>query len=354
MPSYTDRIELLKKIEKRRKSRVLLYVTGDRPGLETQIHQETYDFFVNLLDEMGVVDRISLLMYTRGGSTLAGWAIANLIQHFCDNFEVIIPSKAHSTGTLIALGAKNIVMTKQATIGPIDPSVNNPLNPNIPGAPPSAHVPVSVEAVNGFIELAKSNAKSLRGDAVKDLIIQLSDKVHPLVLGEVYRSKSQIQMLAMKMLNKSGVPANKIKPIVSFLCSESGSHDYTIHRREAIELGLQIEKPQTDFYKEIKAVYDDFASELKLTERWNPIEEIGTNNELNYKNKRCLIETATGGSYSFFTQGKFSRSNYHVQIPLIPGQPNVQPPTQPAAQFQDNRIFEGWKYEKPPTSPNTN
>src|ERR1700694_803098 len=111
MPSYSERIDLLKEIEHRRKSRVLLYVTGDRPGLETQIHQEAYDFFVNLLDDIGIVERISLILYTRGGNTLAGWAFANLIKHFCEEFEVIIPSKAHSTGTLISLGAKHIVMT---------------------------------------------------------------------------------------------------------------------------------------------------------------------------------------------------------------------------------------------------
>jgi len=356
MPSYTERIGLLKKIEQRRKSRVLLYVTGDRPGLETQIHPETYDFFVNLLDEIGVVDRISLILYTRGGSTLAGWAIANLIQHFCEEFEVIIPSKAHSTGTLISLGAKHIVMTKQATIGPIDPSVNSPLNPNIPGAAPDARVPVSVEAVNGFIELAKSNSSELDGNAVKDLLIQLSNKVHPLVLGDVYRSKSQIQMLATKMLDKTGIAKNKVKPIVSFLCSESGSHDYTIHRREAIELGLQIEKPNTEFYSEIRAVYDDFAAELKLTERWNPIGEIGNNPALQYKNKRCLIETTTGGSYYFLTEGTFSRIQQQPHLPgIMP--PGVLPPgaipLNPAGvQFQDTRSYEGWKYEKSNTTPN--
>jgi hypothetical protein len=349
MPSYKERVPLIKKIEERRKSRVLLYVTGDRPGLETQIHSDTYDFFVNLLDDMGVVGKISLILYTRGGSTLAGWAIANLIQHFCDEFEVIIPSKAHSTGTLISLGAKHIVMTKQATIGPIDPSVNSPLNPSIPGAAPDARVPVSVEAVNGFIELAKMNAlngeKTLDTQTVKDLLIELSGKVHPLVLGEVYRSKSQIQMLAKKMLDKSGIGQKKMKSVISFLCSESGSHDYTIHRREAIELGLPVEKPNETFYSEIKAVYDDFAAELKFTERWNPIGEIGANNELHYKNKRCLIETATGGSYYFLTEGKFSRTTIPIQMPLPQGVPMPMPA--PPMQFHDNRIFEGWKYEKP-------
>jgi hypothetical protein len=42
--------------------------------MEAQIHQEVYDFFVNLLDEIGVVKKISLVLYTRGGSTLAGWS----------------------------------------------------------------------------------------------------------------------------------------------------------------------------------------------------------------------------------------------------------------------------------------
>src|SRR5216110_2731886 len=106
---YADRVQLLKVMEERRKSRAILYVTGDRPGLETQIHQEVYDYFVNLLDDIGIIDRISLILYTRGGSTLAGWSIANLIQQFCKTFEVIVPSKAHSAGTLMSLGAKHIV-----------------------------------------------------------------------------------------------------------------------------------------------------------------------------------------------------------------------------------------------------
>ena len=77
----------------------------------------------------------TLFLYTRGGSTSASWSISNLIQQFCDEFEVIIPSKTHSGGTLLSLGAKTIVMTKQAKLVPIGPSVNTPLNPQVPGAP---------------------------------------------------------------------------------------------------------------------------------------------------------------------------------------------------------------------------
>lgn len=121
---------------------------------------------------------------------------------------------------------------------------------------------------------------------------------------------------------------DKIKDIVSFLCSESGSHDYTIHRREACDLGLIIEKPDDDFYSEIKALYDDFASELKLTERWNPIGELGGNDHITYINKRCLLESTNDKSYYFSTEGEIRQIQHGTQI-----------------QIQDNRTFEGWKYE---------
>jgi hypothetical protein len=32
----------------------------------------------------------------------------------------------------------------------------------------------------------------------------------------------------------------KVKQIIDFLCADSGSHDYTMNRREAAELGLCI------------------------------------------------------------------------------------------------------------------
>jgi len=323
-----ERIELLKRIEQRRESKAILYVTGDRPGLETQIHQEVYDYFVNILDSIGVVSKISLVLYTRGGNTLASWSIVNLIRQFCDDFEVIIPNKAQSAGTLISIGANAIVMTKQATLGPVDPSINTPLNPHIEGAPPEAKVPVSVEAVNGFLELAISNMDKPDANAIKDLIIQLSHKVHPLVLGDVYRSKTQIQMLSKKLLSRTGVEKEKIDGIVSFLCSESGSHDYTIHRREARDLGLNIEKPNDEFYLELKSLYDDFSSELKLTERWAPIREFGANNQISYSNKRCIIESTVDKSYCFTTEGEMRKVQQG-----------------PQTQIQDNRTFEGWKNE---------
>lgn len=136
---YLDRKRFYERIEHERNSKVIAYVTGDRPGLEAQIGADTPDIFLEHLDAIGKVDKISLVLYTCGGNTLAAWNIINLFREFCNELEIIIPNKCRSSGTLMALGANSIIMTKQATLGPIDPSITRAMSPVIPNTnPPSA------------------------------------------------------------------------------------------------------------------------------------------------------------------------------------------------------------------------
>ena len=325
------RAQLYKEIEQKRESKLLVYVTGDKPGMETQIANDATDYFIEHLDKIGVVPKISLLLHTNGGNTLAGWNIVNLIRQFCDDFEVIVPIKARSTGTLMCLGANRIIMTKQATLGPIDPSVNTPLNPAIDGVGPHARVPVSVEAIKGFLELAKHELQIKDDKALAEIFNVLADKVHPLVLGEVYRAIGQIQMLAQKLLVNQVTDADKIKEIISFLCSESGSHDYTINRREAANnLGLVIEKPDNELYGLIKEVYDDIKQELDLGVPFEPNTYLGQQDVSLYNIKRVLLESLDGGTDAFVTEGILTR----VNIPSNPPQQGIN----------DQRIFEGWRH----------
>ena len=87
---YQDRIPFYRDLERLRASKILVYVTGDRPKMETQIHSEVVHFFADHLDTFNSVDKISLFIYSRGGDTLAGWSIVNMIRQFCERFEVLI------------------------------------------------------------------------------------------------------------------------------------------------------------------------------------------------------------------------------------------------------------------------
>jgi hypothetical protein len=122
--------------------------------------------------------------------------------------------------------------------------------------------------------------------------------------------------------------ADKVERILSFLCSESGSHDYTIDRDEARdELGLAIDQPDDDQYKIIAALFDDIVAELRLNEPFNPVAVLGANAQANYTHTRALVESAEGGSFKYESEGLLK------QIPGPPGQIAVE----------DRRSFEGWR-----------
>jgi ClpP class serine protease len=184
---FKDRIKLYEDLETKLNTKLQVYITGDRQGFESQINDDSIDFFINHLDKFGIPDKISLYLYTYGGEISSAWTIINLILQYCQNLEVIVPRKALSAGTLICLGAKSIIMTKQATLGPIDPTLTTQLDPKVPGELLNNAFPVSVEAVKGYLAFAKEELAIKDDLALAQIMVKLSDTIHPLVLGDVYR-----------------------------------------------------------------------------------------------------------------------------------------------------------------------
>lgn len=330
MTDFSTRKPLYEKIEQDRDTKIVAYVTSDRAGAETQISPDCMDIFVDVLDAIGPTHRISLLLHTNGGNTAAAWRLVNLIKTFCDEFEVLIPYKAMSAGTLISLGAHKIIMSKQATLGPIDPSLVHPLGPQLTNGNQMARVPVSVEAVRGYLDAATKDIGIKDDRVLGEVLSGLADKVHPLVLGEIFRSRAQIRFLAEKLLNEHVAETEKRQAIIDFLCANSGSHDYTINRREAEALGLSVEKPSAEFYDMLKALHKDYAGQMELAEPFDPVVVIGAEQKKDYRLVRGLIESVDSGSFGFVTQGEMRRSQ--VQTPM-----GVQ------EQIEDRRIFEGWR-----------
>lgn len=329
MSSYNERIAIFKEIEAARKSKVILYVTGDRPGMETQI-SDVASYFVDHLDAIWPCDRISLILHTNGGNTAAAWQLVNLLRTFCNDLEIIVPAKALSAGTLISLGANRIIMTKQATLGPIDPSLNGPLNPQVAGT--SQRVPVSVEAIQGYIDVVKDTLNISESTALSSIWNNLSVQIHPLVLGQIFRTRQQIRNLANKLLEHQKLDVQQVTRIVSFLCSESGSHDHSINRREARELGLTVENPTAELYTTLRQLEQSYVEELALKTPWTPDTELAGALVKDYSVPRAMIESATYGSHKYVSEGSLAK------VDLT--QNNI-----PQFGYQDDRKFESWRKE---------
>ncbi len=334
---YADRQKLYKQLADLRHTGIITLVTGDRPGLETQIAPDSVQFIGDLLDHYQDCEKISLILYTRGGDTLAAWSLVNLLREFCTKLEIIIPAKCHSAGTLICLGADQLVMTKQATLGPVDPSVNTPLNPSIPGKPDELRFPISVEDVAGFIEMAKSEGGLNSQEQLGQVYMKLATDVHPIALGRVQRARGQIQKLAAKLLSMHMQNKKKIRTITRALCTDAGSHDYMIYRTEARKtLGLNIETPNPDFYKLINAIYQDFRNEMALDYPYNPTIMLDDKDELNYDIRRVLVETQDDGGFQWIRRGNIKKIKQEIKNPngdVI----------QSSIQIADNVVSDKWE-----------
>jgi len=223
-------------------------------------------------------------------------------------------------------------MTKQAALGPIDPSINHPLNPMIPNAP-HVKAPVSVEAIRGYLDAAEE--MGIKDSAsLTQILIDLSNKVHPLVLGQIFRSREQIRFLAKKLLKRQITDEQKTKEIIDFLCAESGSHDYTINRREARELGLQIENPSDKLYAQLRKLHLSYIDELKLLEPYDPYSLLGARQTIDYVLPRAVIESLKTGSHKFLSEGTLMKTTIQQ---MGPAGPIVQD------SINDSRKFEGWR-----------
>ena len=151
-----ERQKLIKHIETIRPCRVITYVMSDRQGpVSARIALDVVPIVSAHLQRIGRTKEISLFLYSTGGDTMVPWRLVSMIREYCDTFSVLVPYKAHSAATMIALGADEIVMSDLSELSPIDPSTANIFNPQDPQNPQNK-IPISVEDVMAYFDLAKN------------------------------------------------------------------------------------------------------------------------------------------------------------------------------------------------------
>src|SRR3989338_5614827 len=265
------RTDLIQKLETERNSRVISYVTGDRTPFATKIAGDVVPLLGDLLDSIGKVKKISLFLYTSGGDMLAPIRIVKLIRNHCDSFEVLVPYKAHSAGTLICLGADTIVMGKLGELTPVDPTTGHPFNPPNP-TNPQERLEVSVEDLNSYLLFAKEGA-GIKDEQAVEVYKLLVEKLHPLSIGNAYRAYRMTRMLTERLLwlhMDKEKDSEKIKKIVKEITGDITIHAYPIDRDEATDLGLKIEKAQEELDKIMRELYEGYAAEMKLGQPFHP------------------------------------------------------------------------------------
>ncbi|MCX5867531.1 MAG: hypothetical protein NT009_08690 [Proteobacteria bacterium] len=293
-----ERIDLIKKIEGEIHSKIITYITGDRQPFPTQIADDAILLIRKHLDSLGKQKIFGLFIYSRGGEMIAPLRLVRLIREYCDYFEVLIPYRAHSAATLLCLGADKIIMGKLAELSPVDPTTGHPFNPDDPTDPnKQKKIPISVEDLTSYFLLAKEKAY-VRDEQMVNVFNELTNKIHPLALGNVYRSHRMIRLLARKLLSmhmNEEKEKHRIDEIIKKLTEELCIHGYLISREEAEkDVRLNIEKPKDSLEDLMWSLYKIYERDMELTVPFEPVSFLGGAKERQLSYYGAIIESERG------------------------------------------------------------
>jgi ClpP class serine protease len=151
---------------------------------------------------------LDIVLHTPGGIVLAALQIARAIHEHKAKVTVFVPHYAMSGGTLIALAADEIIMSKHAVLGPIDP------------------------------QIGQSPAASLVRVVEQKPIERIRDET--LVMADVGRKAiAQLKQSASDILKKR-LPADKAEALAEKLSTGTWTHDYPLFAAVAKDLGLPV------------------------------------------------------------------------------------------------------------------
>ena len=223
------RRRLIAKIEKQRGSRVILLVH----------RQETMSLlgfpifrYIDIHDSEEVMRAIELtdpevpldiVLHTPGGLVLASLQIARALQQRKGEVRVIIPHYAMSGGTLIALAADEIIMSRHAVLGPVDP------------------------------QLGQYPAASIMSVLEKKPIEEIDDQT--LILADVgAKAIQQVRQSVFELLS-SHYPQEKAKELADLLSTGTWTHDYPITFEKAKEIGLKVRSDIPREFMQLMSLY---------------------------------------------------------------------------------------------------
>lgn len=228
---HADLISKFSKIQKKRKSRIIAIVHRQEPMGLLGLPMLRY---IDLNDAEDVLEAIrktppnkplEFILHTPGGLVLPAVQIARAIKAHPGKKTVFVPHYAMSGGTLIALAADEIVLSRHAVLGPIDPQI---------GGLPAASV----------LRVAKEKP------------IQNTDD-YTLVLADVgAMAIEQLRKIAHELLSGS-VSDNAAVAIAEQLSTGRWTHDYPIAFDEARELGLNVSNDMPKEIMELMALFPE-------------------------------------------------------------------------------------------------
>lgn len=291
--SRKHRKELIQRLQDRRESKVVAYVTGDRGPAVAAIGDDAVRPLFDHLRELGHVPRLDVFLYSRGGAIDVPWRLANAFRQASDEWNLLVPFRANSAATLLALGADQIVMGPQGELGPIDPSMQISRDGVLQDS-------INVEDVMAYVKFMKDRAGLSDQAALATGLGKLAERMDAVSLGSAYRMHSHIRDVARRMLHSRKTPATEqvMASIVETLAERVYAHGHAIGVEEAVALGLPVTPADDETEGLMWDLLNEYEKVMKLREPLDVAEVISDKDRYSEATTIAVIESVWG-AHSF-------------------------------------------------------
>ncbi|MBL0231254.1 MAG: hypothetical protein IPP76_10800 [Moraxellaceae bacterium] len=226
--------------------------------------------------------KVVFVLGTSGGDPHAGFRIARALQHYSDDgFTLVVPQYCKSAGTLIAIGASDIVIANCGELGPLDVQIQKSTELferssglDLPQAIDALQQQVITSFRNSLVSASMGGRLSTRiaADIATNLTVGIFSpifaQIDPIRLGESQRANYIGYEYGKRLSEKS----KNLKPdALNKLIGSYPAHSFVIDRKEAKELFHKVRELNQDEYNVIKALPFDLNYMIQMNSGENPV-----------------------------------------------------------------------------------
>jgi len=205
--------------------------------------------------------RIDLILHSSGGDIYSAFKIIKTIRDYCSELLVIIPIRAVSAASLLALGGDKIFLSSQSQMGPLDlptehPTIEGSRVSSIDVVQSIAYIEATLKnnATNRYLELrdiglGKRDAAITAYNIAISFLQPLTSKLDPiqtskssrdLEIAKIYGKELLVRYMFKNEIKKENVSEKTISSLVY----DYPAHAFAICYEEAKNIGLVVDKSE--------------------------------------------------------------------------------------------------------------
>jgi len=237
-------VRLIKRLEGILRMPVWMIIQNGGIGPYDEITFDVLKGFQAQRDAVAEGQPVALLIESPGGSAHSAYRIGRLFQRRSNDFTVVVPQYAKSAATLIALGAKRLLLGRDAELGPLDVQMFDPERESVGSALDAVQ---ALERLNAFALAATDEAMMLyvrrtgkRTDVLlphvltyaANFVRPLLEKIDTVEYTRRSRELRVAEEYAIRLM-KPNYPWAVAKRIAGRLVQKYPTHGFVIDRQES-------------------------------------------------------------------------------------------------------------------------